>query len=394
MIPVTLPPVHSPIPPRALAAGAAALLAPAPFDARIDERAHARYGTGALLWTDSGTSALRLALEGLQRVRPGPVALPAYCCYDVATAAVGVGVDVLLYDVDPATLSPDPASLAEAASRGAATIVVAHLYGIPVDMEVVAGVAEGHGAVVVEDAAQGVGGWWGDRPLGAVGSLGILSFGRGKGVTGGRGGLLLANDSRGEEVLSGVADRLGSRRPGIAPLAASAGQWLFGRRWLYGMPRAIPWLRLGDTVYRPPWPPSALPRSAAGLLSHTLRSADRAATERRERAARLLERVDAGGPFRAIRPPDASVPGYLRLPLLLPETASSARPSRELRCLGVMPGYPEPLGSLPPLREAILAAPGPQPGARLLTERLVTLPVHRLLREPDLRRLEAWLSSA
>lgn len=392
MIPATLPPVHSPIPPRALAAGAAALLAPARFDERIDALVRARYGSRALLWTDSGTSALRLALEGVQRVRPGPVALPAYCCYDVATSAVGAGADVLLYDLDPDTLSPDPASLADVVSRGAVAIVVAHLYGIPVDMDVVARVAEGHGAVVVEDAAQGTGGWWGDRPLGAVGSLGILSFGRGKGVTGGRGGLLLANDSRGEEVLVGLAARLGTRRAGVGPLGASASQWLFGRRRLYAVPGALPWLRLGDTVYRPPWPPSALPRSAAGLLSHTLRSADRAATERRERAARLLEWVDAGGPFRAIRPPDASVPGYLRLPLLLPETESSARPSRELRRLGVMPGYPEPLGSLPPLREAILAAPGPQPGARLLTERLVTLPVHRLLREPDLRRLEAWLS--
>ncbi len=32
------------------------------------------------------------------------------------------------------------------------------------------------------------------RPAGAHGALGVLSFGRGKGVTGGKGGALLVND--------------------------------------------------------------------------------------------------------------------------------------------------------------------------------------------------------
>ena len=64
-----------------------------------------------LLLTDSGTSALALALQRAARERPGPAALPAFCCYDIATAADVAGVPFVLYDVDPETLGPDPASL-------------------------------------------------------------------------------------------------------------------------------------------------------------------------------------------------------------------------------------------------------------------------------------------
>lgn len=393
MIGDTLPAVHSPLSVRALAAGAAAMVAPRRFDARIERIVRDRYGPRALLWTDSGTSALRLALEGVRETRSGPVALPAYCCYDVATAAVGAGVDVLLYDLDPTTLSPDPSSLDEALAKGAAAVVVAHLYGIPVDMDAVSALAKRHGALVIEDAAQGAGARWSDRPLGALGSLGILSFGRGKGVTGGRGGLLLGNDPEGERVVAAAADRLGRRRAGATSLAAARAQWLLARRGLYALPRALPWLELGKTVYRTPWPPAGLPRSAAGILSLTLAAGERAAEERRERARSLLARIGQGEGFRPVRPPEGSVPGFLRLPLLAPADGARAEIPAELGRLGVMPGYPAPLSSLAPLRSAMPGEAGAHPGARLLAERLVTLPVHSLVRDEDLSRMGAWLTS-
>ncbi len=68
--------------------------------------------------TDSGTTALTLAIRAAQRIRPGPVSLPAYCCYDLATAADGAGADVLLYDLDPLTLGPDWSSFERTLGRG------------------------------------------------------------------------------------------------------------------------------------------------------------------------------------------------------------------------------------------------------------------------------------
>lgn len=394
MIPRTLPPVHSPLPLRALASGALAALAPGPFDARVESLVRGGYGPAGLLFTDSGTSALRLALEGLNAVgRPGPVALPAYSCYDVATAAVGAGVDVLLYDLDPETLSPDPDSLRRTLELGAVGVVVVHLYGVPVEMERAGRIVRDGDAVLIEDAAQGAGGRYFGRPLGSLGSLGVLSFGRGKGITGGRGGLLLANDEVGQEVVRAVERRAGHRRAGIAPLAASAAQWLLGRPGLYGLPLAVPWLGLGETRYRPPEPPGSLPRAASGVLAITLRLADPAARVRRAHAARLLARLEETERLRPVRPPDSGTPGWLRLPVVAGDGRVAGGVIPAGRRLGVMPGYPATLDRLPPLRGAIGVSTAPHPGAERLAGGLLTLPTHGRLRESDLERLEAWLAA-
>jgi len=146
-----------------------------------------RYGAVDAILTDSGTSALVMAL---QRMLPpaGTVAYPAYACIDLTAAAVAAGVQVRLYDLDPATLSPDLDSVRAAIRRGVDAIVVAHLYGYPADVTGVRKIAAEEGIPVIEDAAQGAGGAIGGVPLGSLGEIAILSFGRGKGTTGGGGG--------------------------------------------------------------------------------------------------------------------------------------------------------------------------------------------------------------
>src|SRR5437764_10909928 len=82
------------------------------------ERALAtRFGARDVVLTDSGTSALVLALRAV--LRPGgTVALPAYACVDLLAAAEATPARVRLYDVDPATLSPDLTSVDAALRRG------------------------------------------------------------------------------------------------------------------------------------------------------------------------------------------------------------------------------------------------------------------------------------
>src|SRR5207302_331218 len=83
----------------------------------------------------TGTQALQLAiLMGMRGASKGEsVALPAFSCFDVASAALGADARITLYDVDPDTLSPDLDDLARAFSDGALIAVIAPLYGVPVD---------------------------------------------------------------------------------------------------------------------------------------------------------------------------------------------------------------------------------------------------------------------
>jgi dTDP-4-amino-4,6-dideoxygalactose transaminase len=349
----------------------------------------AEYAPLDCLLTDSGTSALRLAIEVAASQAGGSdamVALPAYCCYDVATAADGAEVGVVLYDLDPFTLSPDPASLDRAMSAGAAALVVAHLYGYAVDLELAARATEKSGALLIEDAAQGVGGTYKGRPLGSHGSLSVLSFGRGKGRTGGHGGALLANDERGKRLMAAARARIAAGRTSVAAPAKLIAQWGLSRPGWYRLPASLPFLGLGDTVYRPPQPARRMDRLSAATLAATWGEAAVATEARRANAARLVSALQEVPGINLVTPLPNTAPGYLRLPALL----SESRRARSEKSLGIVPGYPASLADLEGFGARRADSGALVQGARTLAGRLVTIPTHGWLRDEDFAALRSW----
>src|SRR3990172_5080290 len=89
-------PVYSPVSWQAIWAGIGAALSTRSAAAAREQLTgliKQRFDASDVLLTDSGTAALRLAIAGAARANPGScTALPAYCCYDVATAADGARV--------------------------------------------------------------------------------------------------------------------------------------------------------------------------------------------------------------------------------------------------------------------------------------------------------------
>lgn len=378
-------PVFSPVRFSSLLSGALGALGAGRPRERLEALTGEHFGAADVLLVDSGTSALRLALEAaLEAASPSTpghdvLLLPAYCCYDIATAAVGAGARVRLYDLDPATLGPDWTSLEAGLRKGTAAVVAVHLFGVPVDILRCARLATAADALLIEDAAQGFGGYLGGCPLGGIGSLGVLSFGRGKGVTGGAGGALIANDARGRRLLERMRARPLRGTRGWSELARLAAQWLLGRPSVYGVPAAFPWLGLGATRYHPPWPPRGIGRGPAAAVVRNWRSSLEEATKRRERAARLadLGAVDVAG----------AVEGGACL-LRLPVTPSEVRDEGELAratAEGIVPAYPEPLGNLP-VASSWELPPGGCPGAAYLAERLHTAPIHSRSHPERVRR--------
>jgi len=150
-----------------------------------------RFDADAVVLCDSGTSALALALRVAELTHPGPVAAPGYACFDMATALDASGAVVRLYDLDPTTLGPDLESLDRVLAAGARRVIVAPLYGLPLEWEALQTRCDAVGAILIEDAAQGSGAEWNGRSHGSLGQIAVLSFGRGKGRTAGGGGALL-----------------------------------------------------------------------------------------------------------------------------------------------------------------------------------------------------------
>ncbi|HEX4574011.1 MAG TPA: DegT/DnrJ/EryC1/StrS family aminotransferase, partial [Gemmatimonadales bacterium] len=351
-----------------------------------------RYAPEALLLTDSGTTALTAALSGaLGEGRGSAIAVPAFSCYDVATAADGANAPVVLYDTDPHSLAPDLPSLQAALRRGAAAIVVVHLYGCPVDLTAVKRLAGETGAIVIEDAAQAAGATLDDRPAGGNASLTVLSFGRGKGLTGGSGGALLAHDEVGVRLLDRVRGRLGAPRRGWAEVAALAAQLLLVRPSLYAVPAALPFLRLGRTIYRTAGPLRAQAAASRAMVAATWTLAELEVETRRRNAARLLVELSRQPGFETVRTPPHARPGYLRLPVLASPRVRRLVTQTAARRLGIMPGYPKALCDLEGFRPRCLNRDAAFPGSRALAARLCTLPTHGRLSVRDLAQLEQWI---
>lgn len=331
-----------------------------------------------------------MAIRAALAVRPGRVAVPAYSCYDVSTAAEGAGARVLLYDVDPTTLSPNPESLARAVERGATAAVAVHLFGVPVD---ILGLRDKCGPVVmIEDAAQGVGARYGGAALGAFGDLGVMSFARGKGMAGGGGGALLATSDTGEDAL-GLVEEPGPGPRGWKSLAQAAALWLLGRPPLYGAVASLRFLRLGETIYREPHPTSGISRATLGILGKTLALSEEESVVRKRNAAELVERIEeSSGALTLVRPPLVAEPGYLRLPVIT-RAALGEGGLGDIGHLGVARGYPTPLGALPSCRQICDNADDAFPGAEYLADRLITLPVHGRLTARDWAALLRWIDA-
>lgn len=153
-------------------------------------------GSAKVLLTHSGTAALELAAL-LAGVGPGDeVIMPSFTFVSTANAFVLRGATPVFVDVDPSTFNIDVHEVAAAITPRTRAIVPVHYAGVACDMDALRALAERHGLLVIEDAAQALGSTLDGRPLGALGALGALSFHETKNVISGEGGALLIGDAQ------------------------------------------------------------------------------------------------------------------------------------------------------------------------------------------------------
>lgn len=350
-----------------------------------------RFGATHVVLTASGTEALRLALELATAARPSRearVALPAYSCYDVLTAAVGADVEPLFYDIDPVSLSPDMESVARVVDSGATAVVAGNLFGFPLEWDGLRAQCDRSGAILVEDAAQGLGSGWASRAYGSFGDLTVLSFGRGKGWTGGGGGALLVHVRLGDVAMSRLDEvvlrRARSGASAKIPVACAV-QWAIGRPSLYGLAAAVPGTGLGETRYKEPTRVAGMPAFCASAVVGHADSLDAQTAVRRRSAAvwDAMLAAERDGKLTACRPLDADSCGYLRYPCTAEGRAAADALCERAGALGVARGYPSPLPRLPAAARISPCADAIVPGAAFLADALVTLPTHGWVEERD-----------
>ncbi len=141
----------------------------------------------------SGNVAVELALRGLRVGAGDEVILAGYDFPGNFRSIETVGARPVLADVEPGNWCLDYRRLEAAHSPGVRAVIVSHLHGGLAAMPEIRDWATARNVAVIEDACQVPGATIGDRPAGAWGDVGVLSFGGSKLLTAGRGGVLLTS---------------------------------------------------------------------------------------------------------------------------------------------------------------------------------------------------------
>lgn len=158
----------------------------------IAEKVGAKYAVAL----SSGTAALHLAMK-IAGVKQGE---KVFCSDMTFFATVNPvlyenGIPVFI-DTEYETWNMDPVALEKAFEiyPEVKVIVIAHLYGTPCKIDEIKAIAEKHGAVVVEDAAESFGTIYKGKQTGILGDVGCISFNGNKIITGTCGGMLFTDD--------------------------------------------------------------------------------------------------------------------------------------------------------------------------------------------------------
>ena len=146
--------------------------------------------------THSATASLELAAL-LAELGPGDEAImPAFTFVSCANAVALRGATPVFADIRSDTLNLDPKEVAGAITPRTRAIIAVHYAGVPCDMAELMVLAEQHGLVVIEDAAQALMSSYRQKPAGSFGHLGVISFHYTKNVMSGEGGAIIINDAR------------------------------------------------------------------------------------------------------------------------------------------------------------------------------------------------------
>jgi dTDP-4-amino-4,6-dideoxygalactose transaminase len=145
---------------------------------------------------NSATAGLHLALEALG-IGPGDEVITTTHTFTATAEVVRyLGADVVLVDIDPATLCIDVAAVAAAITPRTRAILPVHYAGLAADMPALLALARAHGLKVVEDAAHALPTTSGGQLVGTLGSdVTVFSFYANKTITTGEGGMVVTRDA-------------------------------------------------------------------------------------------------------------------------------------------------------------------------------------------------------
>ena len=167
------------------------MLAQGPEVAAFEAEFSEHFGLGrACVAVNSGTSGLHLGLLSSGIKAGDEVIVPSFTFAATANSVALTGATPIFADIALDDFTLDPASVEASITERTKAIMPVHLYGHPAKMEALRAIADAHGLMLFEDAAQAHGASLNGTPVGAFGTFGMFSLYPTKNMTSGEGGMV------------------------------------------------------------------------------------------------------------------------------------------------------------------------------------------------------------
>jgi dTDP-4-amino-4,6-dideoxygalactose transaminase len=163
---------------------------------KFEQAALAKLGAKFGVAVNSATSALFLALKGMG-IGPGDeVVTTPFTFVATVETILHCGAKPVLVDIDPCTLTMDPASLAKKISRKTKLVVPVDIAGYPCDYNGIKKVCRKYGTPILSDSAHAFGSAYRGKSIDRLVDASVYSFYSTKNLTMGEGGMVVSSDKK------------------------------------------------------------------------------------------------------------------------------------------------------------------------------------------------------
>jgi perosamine synthetase len=341
----------------------------------------------------SGKAAITLTLRALSEISPdrNEVIIPVFNCYSVPSAIIRAGLIVHPCDIDPLTLQLQEEALLSILKSSAKilAIIPTHLFGLPANTDHIRELSKSTGITIIEDAAQAMGSKYKGKFLGTEGDVGIFSLARGKALSAGEGGIILTDsDILAEKVYEQMSIIPGYSSLQLLNLAVqSIALTLLIHPMFFWIPKMMPFLKLGETIFDPDFPIRKFSGFQAGLMKNWKSKLNKFIKERLKRTA-LYSNLLSHSKNIWILPNkwQGDSPSYIRFPIIIRKEMDVLKilKESELHGLGISKSYPDTIDSI---NQISLHKISPSINALNVTRTLLTLPCHSFVSNKDIIKI-------
>ncbi|MFH1610915.1 MAG: DegT/DnrJ/EryC1/StrS family aminotransferase [Patescibacteria group bacterium] len=153
-------------------------------------------GAKHCILTNSGTSALHMAISSIGAVAGDEIIVPSFSFIASALCVLHQNLIPVFIDIKNGQMGLDENNIEKVITKKTKAIIVVHLNGIPVDIEKIRKITDKYKLILIEDACQAHGAVINQKKVGSLGDIAAFSLNKSKGLPAGEGGFFVTNNEK------------------------------------------------------------------------------------------------------------------------------------------------------------------------------------------------------